>query len=75
MPTVKTTPTRYAIHYEDESPIFGESTIHVSIDDEAAGPYLVIESTNPDGTDGKVTIDFAQWPSVCDVVKHLTPTE
>jgi hypothetical protein len=38
------TPIKVAVHRKDDNPIFGENVIHVSVDDEAAGPFIVLES-------------------------------
>ena len=38
------TPIKVAVHSKDDNPIFGENVIHVSVDDEAAGPFIVLES-------------------------------
>lgn len=38
------TPIKVAVHRKDDNPIFGENVIHVSVDDEEAGPFIVLES-------------------------------
>lgn len=38
------TPIKVALHRKADNPIFGENVIHVSVEDEAAGPFIVIES-------------------------------
>ena len=38
------TPIKVAVHRKDDNPIFGENVIHVSVDDEAAGAFIVLES-------------------------------
>lgn len=40
------TPLMVALHTEEQSPIFGEQTIHIEIVDEAAGPFLKISQDN-----------------------------
>ena len=32
----------FCLHRDDESPIFGESVIRVKMDDEGAGPFIVL---------------------------------
>lgn len=49
----KTIPLKYSVFPEKENPIFGEFSTHISIEDEAAGGYIVIEQF-PD--EGKQTI-------------------
>jgi hypothetical protein len=51
-------------------PIFSEMATIVRIEDEAAGPYVVIEQSGR--TDiGKVMIDPAEWPQVRDAIDHM----
>ena len=39
----KTTMTKFAIHRTGDNPVFGEGVIHVSLDDEGGGSFLVLE--------------------------------
>ena len=43
---LQTTITAIAIHRTGDSPIFGESTTTVRLDDEGGGPFIVIEQTD-----------------------------
>ena len=43
MTAVQTTINSIAIHRAGDSPIFGESTTIVRLDDEGGGPFIVIE--------------------------------
>lgn len=43
MTAVQTTINSIAIHRAGDSPIFGESTTIVRLDDEGGGPFVVIE--------------------------------
>ena len=38
------TPITVAVHRKDDNPVFGESVIHVSVADEAAGAFIVLQS-------------------------------
>lgn len=40
----KITPITYAIHADGESPIFGQTTIHVTAEDEGAGLLIHIKA-------------------------------
>lgn len=40
---LQTTITAIAVHMPDESPIFGERTTTIRLDDEGGGPFIVIE--------------------------------
>lgn len=61
--TMKITPTRWCIHEAGE-PVFAEMNTHVEIDDEAAGPFLVIQQHRDDAEKGQVKIDIAEWPHI-----------
>ena len=45
----KTIPLKYSLFYKDDNPIFGEGATHISIDDEAAGGFVVIEQFPEEG--------------------------
>lgn len=54
------TPLSVAVHYKGESPHFGESTIVVSTDDEAAEPFIVLRSYEEKLDEGHIRVDMAQ---------------
>lgn len=39
---MKITPIKYAIHREEESPIFGEQNTFISIEDEGGGTFVTL---------------------------------
>ena len=45
----KTIPLKYSVFYKDVNPIFGEQTTHISIDDDAAGAFVVLEQCTDEG--------------------------
>ena len=65
---MKITPTRWCIHGTGE-PVFAEMNTHVEIDDEAAGPFLVIQQHRDDSEKGQVKIDVKEWPFVVKAVQ------
>lgn len=76
MTTYKTTITSIAVHINDESPIFGESTTTVRIDDDAAGVYIVIDqSGSEDPKTGIVKLDPEELPVIMEVVRRLLEQE
>ena len=46
MNDILTTTVAVAVHRRSESPIFGEGTLRVELDDDAAGPYVVLTCVN-----------------------------
>jgi len=49
-------------------PIFSEQATEVYIEDESAGPFVVVKQCRVDG-DGKVLIDIEEWPAIKDAVE------
>ncbi len=63
MTTFQTTITAIAIHRAGDSPIFGESTTIVRLDDEGGGPFIVIEQADAPQP-GAIRLD----PDECEIV-------
>jgi len=60
--------TQYTIAPEGE-PIFHERAYQLTIDDQAAGEYVVVRAMDEDG--GKLEIDPADWPALRDTIDKL----
>jgi len=60
--------TQLTITPEGE-PIFHERAYTVTIDDQAAGEYVVIHSMDEDA--GKLTVDPQDWPPLRDAIDTL----
>ena len=60
-----------SVHPEGDNPVFSETATHVSIDDHAGGPFLVIEQSRDDTDNGKIIIDFEEFDAIIDAVKLL----
>ena len=67
----KTTILQVAIHREESNPIFEEGNTYVSVDDEAAGPFLVIQQTDDDIEPGKVRMEYEEFMAVAEAAKML----
>lgn len=65
------TPISVSVHLKEESPVFGEATIHVSVDDEAGGPFVVIKQFDHSLEAGELKLDLEQLQKVCAVAKEL----
>lgn len=69
------TPVAVAVHRKGESPIFGESLTHIRIEDDAAGPYLVLSQPSREiGDDlkpGELAFDPAQFTAVYGAAMRL----
>jgi hypothetical protein len=71
MSKYKTTILQVCIHREEVNPIFGEGNTYVSVDDEAAGPFLIIEQHDDDIEPGKVRMDYEEFLAVAEAAKML----
>lgn len=69
--TYKKTILTISVHPEGHNPVFSECATHVSIDDLAAGPFLVFKQCRDDADNGKVVIDFDAFDAIIDAVKLL----
>ena len=69
--TYKKTILKISVHPEGDNPVFSETATHVSIDDLATGPFLVIKQCRDDIGNGKVIIDFDEFDAIIDAVKLL----
>ena len=64
-----TTPIKVAVHRRGDNPIFGECATHVSVDDEAAGPFIVLESNA--GHESGLRIDPDELEAVVVAARQL----
>ena len=69
--TYKKTILKISVHPYGHNPVFIECATHVSIDDLAAGPFLVFKQCRDDTGNGKVIIDFDEFDAIIDAVKLL----
>lgn len=60
---LQTTITAIAIHRNGDSPIFGESTTTIRLDDEGGGPFVVIEQADASQSSA-IRLD----PDECEIV-------
>lgn len=65
------TPIGIAIHVDGQSPIFGESTTHVLVDDEAGGLYIVLRQMHDDIKPGEVRLDMDELEEVVRAARRL----
>lgn len=65
--TFAQTTTAISVHATGDSPVFGMSTVIVSIDDEGGGPFISL--LQPSG--GKIDLDYEQLLLVVDAAKML----
>ena len=71
MSTYKTTILQVSVHREESNPVFGEGNTYVSVDDEAAGPFLTIQQHDENSEPGKVRMDYEEFMAVAEAAKTL----
>lgn len=67
---MKLTITEIAVHKEDESPIFGDLTTHVKLDDDGGGPYVRIMQSS-DTQMNEIRIDFNEIEYIVKAIEML----
>ena len=70
MSQFKTMPLGVSVYRENENPIFGEGVTHIMIEDEAAGPFIILKQYTDEGT-MEIKLDFNEVDSVFDAIKKL----
>ena len=60
-----------SVHQKAVNPIFGEFNIVVRVEDEGAGPFLVLERSSDDGANQKISVDYDELVSVVQAAKML----
>lgn len=63
-------PIKYSVFPDNSNPIFGEGTTHISVDDEAAGGYIVIEQF-PDEGEQKIRLDLPELEEILRLANKL----
>lgn len=68
---VVSTILQVSVHRENNNPIFGEGNTYVRVEDDAAGPYIVMEQHDDDSASGVVRFDYDELEVVMDAAKML----
>ena len=68
--SIKITPIVVSVHRSDVNPVFGEQAIHVKVDDEAGGPFIILTS-NGDNDAGEIRIDMDELEAVTKAARQL----
>jgi hypothetical protein len=65
-----TTILTIAVHLPNESPVYGERSLHVSLDDEGGGVYIIIKEQS-DKLNSEVLMDPAEVSVVFETAMRL----
>lgn len=60
-----------SVHNKAVNPIYGEFNVVVSVEDEGAGPFLVLEQSTDDGANQKIRVDYDELLAVVQAAKML----
>ena len=60
-----------SVHHESVNPIYGEFNVVVRVEDEGAGPFLVLEQSSDDGANQKIRVDYDELLAVVQAAKML----
>ena len=66
----KTFTERVNLYREGDNPIFGESVISVTIEDESAGPYFTVKQSSDDFR-GELRLDFAEVKPLFELMQKM----
>jgi hypothetical protein len=61
---------KMSIHREEVNPVYGEGNTYLSVEDEAGGPFLLIEQDN-DGDVSSVRIDYEEFLVVAEAASEM----
>ena len=72
MRTIKTSCIKKAIYVDGNNPISGDVAVHVSVEDEGGGAFIVIETDGDDNDDcGKIRIDLDELEAVLVAAREM----
>lgn len=57
---LKVTPITMSVHREGENPVFSDCATHVTIDDEAAGPFVILSQSASENNSVRLDLDELQ---------------
>ena len=60
-----------SVHHEAVDPSYGEFNIVVRVEDEGAGPFLVLEQPQSRGANQKISVDYDELLAVVQAAKML----
>jgi len=68
---IKTTVISMSVHRADKNPIFGEGVTHVSLQDDAAGPFIELRQCDDRSEMGMIKLDMEELEAVTAAARLL----
>ena len=69
--TYKKTTISVSIHHQTDSPLYGESVTIVSLNDEGAGPFIVLSQHGDHIKPGELRFDMEELSIIHDTAREL----
>lgn len=66
--------TQMSLSHDGDSPVFGESAIHITVDDDGAGWFFVLSQTNNDG-EARIRVDLEDLRELLDCAEEMAKQE
>ena len=64
-------PLTFSVFAAGDNPVFGESATHITIDDHAAGPFLVLRQSHDELVAGEIRLDFEELDLIASTAKNM----
>ena len=71
---MKLTVTEIAVHKENESPVFADTTTHVKLYDEGGGAFIKLVQCNDEGVN-EIRLDFSEIDYILKAIETIKDQE
>jgi hypothetical protein len=68
---IKQTNLCISVHNSKENPIYGAGATHIRVEDEAAGPFLIISQCGDERGQQEISLDFEELVEILAAAKAL----
>ena len=68
---IKTTVISMSVHRADKNPIFGEGVTHVSLQDDAGGPFIELRQCDDQSEMGMIKLDMEELDAALVAARQL----
>lgn len=75
MSNLKRKPIVISVYRGDDSPVFGEGSTHVCLDDDGGGEFIVLRQTHWSIKEGEIRVDIDELNEIMLAVMDLTKAQ
>lgn len=68
---LKTTTIAIAVHPEYENPIYGDGVIHVCLEDEVAGYFIVLKQNSDDMVQARIRVEIDELELIAKIARRM----